>query len=318
MSQVKPINEFMKYLTTILQLILSFFSSVLLLNAQEVMPPGNLSATCVADNDAVEISWTGQPQDIGYRIIVNNLYDNELHECVIPNNNNYTYIYDDIDEDETYAFSVRAIQNNGNSNIESEPTATIGSCSSGGYATVVNLDRIAGNGGNTQIYELGPITFCNTDPSLPVTIRAREVNRTAFPVVFTVLPNECKTLGQEGSIYKLKSLTTGFELHPSRIRTEAQQKTDNINAIIPAFRLSPNPVQQELLLQYSVFDTQQVSITIYNIQGQKVTDIVSNETHSKGDFQRSVDTNDLPDGLYQVVYKSDSQTFHSQFVKNTQ
>lgn len=61
----------MKYLTTILQLILSFFSSVLLLNAQEVTPPGNLSATCGADNDAVEISWTGQPQDIGYRIIVN-------------------------------------------------------------------------------------------------------------------------------------------------------------------------------------------------------------------------------------------------------
>lgn len=227
-------------------------------------------------------------------------------------------MYDDIDEDETYAFSVRAIQNNGTGNVESEPTATIGSCSSGGYATVVNLDRIVGNGGSTQIYEVGPITFCNVDPLLPMSIRAREVGRTSISIDFIVLPNECKTLGHEGIIYKLRSLTPGFKLHPSRIRTEAQQKTDNTNTITPAFRLSPNPVQHELLLQYSVFDTQQVSITIYNIQGQKVTDIVSNETHPKGDFQRFVDINDLPDGLYQVVYKSDSQTFHSQFVKNTQ
>lgn len=308
----------MKYLPTILQVIFCFLSSTILLNAQAVTPPGNLTATCGANNDVVVLSWTGQPQDIGYRIIVNNLYDNELNECVIPNNNNYTYIHDDIDEGETYAFSVRAIQNNGTGNIESEPTATIGSCSSGGYATVVNLDRIVGNGGSTQIYEIGPITFCNIDPSLPVTIRAREVGRTVASIDFTVLPNECRTLGQAGVIYKLRSLTTSFELHPSRIRTESQQKADNTITIAPALRLSPNPVQHELLLQYFVLNTEQVTISIYNIQGQKVTDIVSNEPHSKGDFQRSIDVNDLPDGLYQVVYKSNYQTFHSQFVKNTQ
>ena len=59
----------------------------------------------------------------------------------------------------------------------------------------------------------------------------------------------------------------------------------------------PNPVNNQLSVNYTLGDDEQVSITVYNAMGAEINVLV-NELQSAGNHEIQYQTNDLPDGVY--------------------
>ncbi len=65
------------------------------------------------------------------------------------------------------------------------------------------------------------------------------------------------------------------------------------------FSCSPNPARNEFSIKYSIAQTGNVALSLYDVQGRQVMNIVDKE-HSRGIYTRSVDLTktDFPKGIY--------------------
>ena len=68
--------------------------------------------------------------------------------------------------------------------------------------------------------------------------------------------------------------------------------------------ISPNPGNSHINLRYTISEKGAVDISIFDMMGRKVKNLVNSVTDNFGNFIRKVDIKDLPTGNYFVVFRS--------------
>ena len=102
-----------------------------------------------------------------------------------------------------------------------------------------------------------------------------------------------------------------FEIAPNDlIVSSSSAERVNVDAISPvAFMLNsvyPNPFNPSTTVSYSIEKNINVNISIYNMSGQKVSELV-NANQAKGDYSITWDANNQPSGLYFVRLSAGNQ-----------
>lgn len=86
-----------------------------------------------------------------------------------------------------------------------------------------------------------------------------------------------------------------------------QNKGNGASAELLDFLVFPNPTTGLTHVEYRVRqDLEQVSISLFNVAGQQVRNIVQGEVHRAGSYQRPFAADGLPAGLYLCVMTSES------------
>lgn len=76
----------------------------------------------------------------------------------------------------------------------------------------------------------------------------------------------------------------------------------------------PNPFNPVTTISYSLDEAREVSLDVFNMQGQKVATVVENQTMSAGEHSVSFDASALSSGVYMYRLRSASQTVTKQMV----
>ncbi len=66
----------------------------------------------------------------------------------------------------------------------------------------------------------------------------------------------------------------------------------------PTLRCYPNPTQNQLYIEVKIPNSNAISLALFDIQGRKIADIVSNEQQNIGKHQYNYDMSALPKGMY--------------------
>lgn len=77
----------------------------------------------------------------------------------------------------------------------------------------------------------------------------------------------------------------------------------------------PNPTSSNLTLRFELKEAEKMTIQIFDYQGVMVQSIATNQPFEKGENQKTVNTKDLPNGVYFVKINSDKTYGVQQFVK---
>ena len=80
------------------------------------------------------------------------------------------------------------------------------------------------------------------------------------------------------------------------------------------FEVKPNPAKDVLNISYELSDITQLKISIIDLTGRKMIDVV-NATQNKGTHQHTLNLTELSQGVYFVNMMSDSVSFNSKFIK---
>jgi hypothetical protein len=80
------------------------------------------------------------------------------------------------------------------------------------------------------------------------------------------------------------------------------------------FEVKPNPAKDVLNISYELNDITPLKISIIDLTGRKVIDVV-NATQTKGTHQHTLNLTELPQGVYFVNMMSYSGSFNSKFIK---
>jgi hypothetical protein len=79
------------------------------------------------------------------------------------------------------------------------------------------------------------------------------------------------------------------------------------------FTIMPNPFQGSTILQFSINKEQQVSLSVYNMIGKKVSELC-NRTLPAGTNRLTFMAGDLPKGTYLVKLVTNGETFTKKIV----
>ena len=99
-------------------------------------------------------------------------------------------------------------------------------------------------------------------------------------------------------VYRLRSIDLNGE---SSLSNEVEVSIDNF------FGVSPNPASSKATYSFSIGDNKFATIELYNVAGQMVKSIFAGS--AKSSDQISIDVNDLPNGTYTIVLKTDDKTY---------
>ncbi|MFK8102102.1 MAG: T9SS type A sorting domain-containing protein [Saprospiraceae bacterium] len=82
-----------------------------------------------------------------------------------------------------------------------------------------------------------------------------------------------------------------------------------------AAEVFPNPTNQTSQLNYQIYQTQEMTIRLYNTLGQVVKTILPSSTQVPGQYQYTVELIDLPRGTYLLELQSSNRKFQQKLVK---
>ena len=74
------------------------------------------------------------------------------------------------------------------------------------------------------------------------------------------------------------------------------------------FQIAPNPASDRITINYELNSQSNVSLSIYNLSGMAVKNIIDNKSQSAGIQQQMVDISDLKSGIYLINFKSNNKT----------
>ena len=113
----------------------------------------------------------------------------------------------------------------------------------------------------------------------------------------------------------------GAGLFSSAVSSNGQKVVRNVTDVeeentIVGFNFYPNPFNNGATLSYTLLQSQKVELGLYDLLGQKIVEL-KNENQGAGDYKISIDGPDLKlsKGLYLVVFKTESRTFGTAFIK---
>jgi hypothetical protein len=85
-------------------------------------------------------------------------------------------------------------------------------------------------------------------------------------------------------------------------------------AVLKSISLYPNPVRDEMRITYHLDRQAGVSLEIYDINGQKVMDVMQSSQVAAGEHLLPCDISDLNSGTYILIFKSGGLIKSSKFI----
>ena len=76
----------------------------------------------------------------------------------------------------------------------------------------------------------------------------------------------------------------------------------------------PNPVENDVVLQYYLNSPQKISINIYDIQGKMVETLISDQYSIAGNHKITFNVDQIASGLYNVQLRTTQTTYTKSFV----
>ncbi|MEN0046699.1 MAG: M66 family metalloprotease [Bacteroidota bacterium] len=76
----------------------------------------------------------------------------------------------------------------------------------------------------------------------------------------------------------------------------------------PQLMVAPNPLDEQSLIQYQLTQRTNVSLEIYNLNGKKIEQLISNELQNAGDHQLTFDADSYSNGIYVLVLRTSEET----------
>ena len=77
----------------------------------------------------------------------------------------------------------------------------------------------------------------------------------------------------------------------------------------------PNPFNSIFELNYSVYSDENISINLFNVYGQKITEIVNEVFLIKGKYNVQVNLPNLNSGVYYLVMHTGDKNYSTKVVK---
>lgn len=87
---------------------------------------------------------------------------------------------------------------------------------------------------------------------------------------------------------------------------------ENINS---DFSLHPNPVTDKVNFSYSINSAEKTSLTIYNLLGERVANLMDNQLSIPGKHEVSFNSNNLSSGVYIAVFKLGDTVLKKKWIK---
>ncbi len=94
---------------------------------------------------------------------------------------------------------------------------------------------------------------------------------------------------------------TGITVVPTGILNG--QSTNNLSQLK---QNAPNPLADQTTISYSLNESAQVSLTIFDMKGIEITSLVNNQIQGSGDYNYNLNASGLQEGIYYYTLKADS------------
>ena len=98
---------------------------------------------------------------------------------------------------------------------------------------------------------------------------------------------------EDPPVTQLEGGQIGNEVHGTH-----NHKTHDTNFGVDRIEAFPNPFSETATIQYSVKEDGPVTVSVFDINGKQVTNLVNSSNHSSGEHQVIFDGNKLPSGMY--------------------
>lgn len=86
-----------------------------------------------------------------------------------------------------------------------------------------------------------------------------------------------------------------------------EEETTSVKQVIrpenAALKIYPNPASESVSFEYTIPETENIKLAVYCLNGKELKTI-RNEREGKGNYQKTIDVSDLPEGLYSVKFSS--------------
>jgi hypothetical protein len=89
----------------------------------------------------------------------------------------------------------------------------------------------------------------------------------------------------------------------------ASEKKIQLQKVGDVFSVSPNPMSDQAVVQYTLKQPSRVRIYVTDITGKEIANLLQNSEHGSGDFSISIPRNGAPSGMYFVVLENSQGKF---------
>lgn len=275
--------------------------------------PSNLSASTVSSSQ-IDLSWTdGANDEDGFRVERSNDGSN-FSEIATTAANTTSYSDGGLSASTTYHYRVRAYNTNGNSAYSNTDNAT----TSGGGGNPVSMHVASitpGTENAGQGNKRGKVTvLIQDDQGNPVDAAqvdgtfTGDFNETVSGVTDASGSVDLVTSGMvKGSVVfnfcvdDVQHATLSYSPGDNVVTCNGLSKSVAGSEVLPdVFSLSqnyPNPFNPSTTITYTVAETRQVNLTIYDVLGKAVATLV-NRYQQPGQYSIRFDARNLPSGVY--------------------
>ena len=91
-------------------------------------------------------------------------------------------------------------------------------------------------------------------------------------------------------------------------------REDGLNKRTISSTVYPNPIENQLNIDYSLKKTSTVSIVIRDLTGNEIARLVNNERTEAGDYTIDMNTMNIPSGVYIYTIETESESHTKKFV----
>ena len=91
-------------------------------------------------------------------------------------------------------------------------------------------------------------------------------------------------------------------------------KRDGTNPSFEEMKVSPNPFRDFISINYTLTESQSVSLAIYDLNGRMIQPLITNHLQNKGSHEFSFFGNELIAGIYLLELKTSQKIFTQKII----
>lgn len=104
------------------------------------------------------------------------------------------------------------------------------------------------------------------------------------------------------------------ESYTEPITTERTEESPIVKVAEPNLRAYPNPFTNSTTVEYQISTTEPVSLYLYNMQGERIADLLQNKLQTEGVYQIEVDVSRYPSGIYYATLRAGKRVLTEKLV----
>ena len=152
-----------------------------------------------------------------------------------------------------------------------------------------------------QVISDGKVYLANVSPGSIFRVEWFDTQNSNLFLLDTVISNS--------SVLEINvpPIQTDFAFRATKIGYTGIASSHNLNFNFELKQNFPNPFNSKTKIVFRLPETSKVGLKIYNLMGEEIKTLISNETFNPGEYEVNFDSNDLSSGIY--FYKLHTEKF---------